>query len=481
MAKEVRESLVFEYEGTTVVDAPGMQKYYGDDLGQFPGKNVTKIVLNTKSNLKKGIVKLVENGALRALKRTFGPKKQTRLKFSAQLYLYTEEAVNIFLKNMGLDISTNVITRHLSGEYIPELVLPEEVVEEEDFDYHDAEIRENGSVLEISYHDFARIYYSKGKIRWERLVVFIKRADIKVESEQRLRTEFIPLTVALKVLSDRVQKTEEQYAACRYFKERLSGVVSDENRVIVAPENIHCQIDNDGLMWINAEDAARGLGFVDIHAKKDFATSGEKYETVRWARVNGYLKEFGYSKQVGKDDYIPENMFYRLAMKANNQVAQNFQAIVCDKILPDLRRKWAAGKTYEQSLEEIEVREPSSPDQESLSVEHIRTMRQSLKERVTELLAFTPEEIALLEYRNASDPILEEIKVIRESSLRAKARISVADFIQKIRDEYGIELSYKSIMRELEEEGISRVKNKETLEIPVDIAEEIREKLIVAK
>jgi prophage antirepressor-like protein len=33
--------------------------------------------------------------------------------------------------------------------------------------------------------------------------------------------------------------------------------------------------------------------------------------------VNRYLDSFGFCQQVGKDDFIPEGMFWRLAMKAN--------------------------------------------------------------------------------------------------------------------------------------------------------------------
>ena len=102
--------------------------------------------------------------------------------------------------------------------------------------------------------------------------------------------------------------------------------------------NVRCYLDENGTAWLNAEDVARGLGFVDVHQKKDFATSGEKYETVRWARVNQYLAEFGFSKEVGKEDYLPENMFYRLAMKAKNAVAEKFQAKVADEILPAIRK-----------------------------------------------------------------------------------------------------------------------------------------------
>lgn len=111
-----------------------------------------------------------------------------------------------------------------------------------------------------------------------------------------------------------------------------------EDTSIVAIGNVHAYLDKDGTVWLNAEDVARGLGFVD-HQEKDSATSGRKiYEVIRWARVNQYLSEFGYPKTVGSNDYIPENMFYRLAMKANNSVAEKFQVKVADEILPAIRK-----------------------------------------------------------------------------------------------------------------------------------------------
>ena len=127
----------------------------------------------------------------------------------------------------------------------------------------------------------------------------------------------------------------------RYAKERhlAENLAAEENLpAVMTINNVRGYLDDNGTAWLNAEDVARGLGFVDVHQKKDFATSGEKYETVRWARVNQYLAEFGFSKEVGKEDYLPENMFYRLAMKAKNAVAEKFQAKVADDILPTLRK-----------------------------------------------------------------------------------------------------------------------------------------------
>lgn len=55
-------------------------------------------------------------------------------------------------------------------------------------------------------------------------------------------------------------------------------------------------------------------------------------------RVNKYLSEFGFHTNAengvltcGYDDFIPENIFYRLAMKAKNETAEKFQAKVADE------------------------------------------------------------------------------------------------------------------------------------------------------
>lgn len=107
--------------------------------------------------------------------------------------------------------------------------------------------------------------------------------------------------------------------------------------------NVRGYVAKDGTAWLNAEDVARGWGFTTV------AKSGN--EVVRWARVNGYLKEFGFSLQVGKGDFLPENMVYRLGFKANNEVAQAFQAKLADEILPAIRKH--GGYLTPDKVEEI--------------------------------------------------------------------------------------------------------------------------------
>lgn len=97
--------------------------------------------------------------------------------------------------------------------------------------------------------------------------------------------------------------------------------------------NVRGYLDKEaGTAYLNAEDVARGFGFTEIK-------SGVEY--VMWRRVNRYLDEFGFSAHVSKDDFLPENMVYRLGFKASNEVAQNFQAVLADEVLPAIRKHGA--------------------------------------------------------------------------------------------------------------------------------------------
>lgn len=82
---------------------------------------------------------------------------------------------------------------------------------------------------------------------------------------------------------------------------------------IIKIENVKGYLGEDGLVYLRLEDVARGLGFTQIK-------SGIEY--VRWETVIKYCNEF--SQQVGKDSFIPENIFYLLAMKGKNEIAKQF-------------------------------------------------------------------------------------------------------------------------------------------------------------
>lgn len=99
-----------------------------------------------------------------------------------------------------------------------------------------------------------------------------------------------------------------------------------QNLIIV--QNVKGYINEDGTAFLNLEDVARGLGFTQVKNGKEY---------IRWDRVTEYLKELGFPTS-GEKDFIPENIFYKLCMKANNETARKFQDLVCDDILPTIRK-----------------------------------------------------------------------------------------------------------------------------------------------
>lgn len=90
--------------------------------------------------------------------------------------------------------------------------------------------------------------------------------------------------------------------------------------------------EQDGTAYLRLEDVARGLGFTEV------AASGNT--CIKWTRVRKYLDDLGVDTCVDGHlpDFIPENIFYRLAMKAKNETAEKFQALVADEIIPSIRK-----------------------------------------------------------------------------------------------------------------------------------------------
>lgn len=104
--------------------------------------------------------------------------------------------------------------------------------------------------------------------------------------------------------------------------------MTNENWAPVLISGVLCY-ERDGTAYLKLEDVARGLGFTDVK-------NGIEY--VRWPRVYKYLADLGFATCGERPDYIPENIFYRLAMKAKNETAEKFQALVADEIIPSIRK-----------------------------------------------------------------------------------------------------------------------------------------------
>lgn len=92
---------------------------------------------------------------------------------------------------------------------------------------------------------------------------------------------------------------------------------------------VRTMLNEDGNISVSAEDTARGFGWTQ-------EKNGKTY--VKWERINGFCKEMRFSPQVGKGDYIPESLFYRLGMKASNAVAEKFQNWLAMEVIPSIRK-----------------------------------------------------------------------------------------------------------------------------------------------
>lgn len=100
---------------------------------------------------------------------------------------------------------------------------------------------------------------------------------------------------------------------------------------IISISGIDCY-ERDGTAYLKLDTVARGLGFTEI------AASGN--ECVRWRTVRKYLSELGIATSCDGNlpEFIPENIFYRLAMKAKNEAAEAFQAKIADEVIPAIRK-----------------------------------------------------------------------------------------------------------------------------------------------
>ena len=158
--------------------------------------------------------------------------------------------------------------------------------------------------------------------------------------------------------------------------------------------------EEDDVAYLHIEDAARGLGFTTTTEK-----GGVEYTNVRWSRVDECLQDLNFLPQVAEngkphDYYIPENIFYRLCMKAKNEVAEKFQAKVADEIIPSIR------KTGSYSINHPQI---SRKDQLFLDIIHAES-EDARVSALTELNEINKQEVKALEAQ-------------RDEAIRTKAQI----------------------------------------------------------
>lgn len=190
-------------------------------------------------------------------------------------------------------------------------------------------------------------------------------------------------------------------------------------------DGIECY-ELDGVAYLKLEAVPRGLGFTRV------ANSGN--EVVRWERVNKYLAEFGVPT-CGHDDFIPENIFYRLAMKANNAAAEAFQKKIADEVIPSIR-KHGAYLTPEK-VEEVLL----NPDTIILLATRLKNEQE--------------ERMRLEAQIEADAPKVE----LAEQCLMAKNSISLNEFCKVLYRENDLEIGSHRLFRFLREHKVLQANN----------------------
>jgi len=137
-------------------------------------------------------------------------------------------------------------------------------------------------------------------------------------------------------------------------------------------QDVHGYLDKDNNVWLSAEDVARGFGLTQ---------QKNNIEYVRWETVNSYLSSFGFSQEVGKGSWLPENMVYLLGFKASNETARSFQLKLANEVLPSIRKHGAymTEATIQKAL--------TSPDfliQLATQLKEEQQLRHQLEQKVEE-------------------------------------------------------------------------------------------------
>ncbi|MBP1044885.1 hypothetical protein I6N96_01235 [Enterococcus sp. BWM-S5] len=90
---------------------------------------------------------------------------------------------------------------------------------------------------------------------------------------------------------------------------------------------------SDGEFLFDVESVVKSLGFTKTEIK-----NGKQYTSIRWDRVNSYLRPQVGETKISSGDYISESMVYKLAFKAGNATAEEFQDWLAVDVLPQIRK-----------------------------------------------------------------------------------------------------------------------------------------------
>ena len=192
-------------------------------------------------------------------------------------------------------------------------------------------------------------------------------------------------------------------------------------------------LNEDGSISVNAEDTAIGFGWTQ-------EKNGVVY--VRWETLNGWCKTFGFPNSLGKDDYIPEPLFYRLGMKANNAVADKFQNWLAIEVIPSVRKKGYYGRPM-STQEQIKLLAQGNVELEK-KIDSVNERVDGLEQDMPLYGCEIDEVKAHVNRKGVKILGGKDSKAYRDSSIRSSV---YSDMYRQLKREFGAVASYKSIKR----------------------------------
>jgi prophage antirepressor-like protein len=183
---------------------------------------------------------------------------------------------------------------------------------------------------------------------------------------------------------------------------------------------------NNGEVAFDVEHVAKCLGITDTKNNKEY---------VRWNRVNEYLPK--NSPQVAKGDFIPEPLVYKLAFKASNEVAEQFQDWLAIIVIPSIRKTGQYIKPLSEREQLVAAMKLSIESAEEIAV---------VKEEVKEVRSMVEHQITLDhgEQRRIQKGINSKVYEL-ESDKEARKKL-FSELHREIKDRFAV-TSYKDIKR----------------------------------
>lgn len=129
----------------------------------------------------------------------------------------------------------------------------------------------------------------------------------------------------------------------------------------------------DGQVLFEVEQVARSLGFTQTKNNKEY---------IRWETVNGYLDKY-VSHLVGKGDFIPEPLVYKLAFKAKNETAENFQDWLAVEVIPSIRKTGGYEIEQPKSIEDLIIMQAESVKEVKERLDTVETKQDHITEIVS--------------------------------------------------------------------------------------------------